>query len=356
MLIATLCPARHRTDRDLRDVAAQIKGGHHQLFPVNISATGSLAAQPCHLPRQLQRRIQRRRKTGPASAACPHCSHEHVGSGVANNRESHGELPHRSRQRQLGQLFVVIILTGEQSLRQSLHDHHGQSRQQHVVQLHAGKFPLGHPAPLHALPHVARALGKLRRGPGKGVEQPDDALVTGKGRLAQGVVVRVGLGDDLVRIGHGLAVVLGIPVHLPARRAPQLFHLFVVGPCPDGRGDSTVRRGDGQHAQVRHVLPGIDLAVTDQRHAPPRLELHGLAGQVIVDIAEAALHVGAGREHLTHQAHAPCTELGQPARDVDQPHIANGREDSRQLHEGRIQVHGQRIVDQVLAGLFSPLI
>ena len=129
----------------------------------------------------------------------------------------------------------------------------------------------------------------------------------------------------------------------------------MVGPCPDGRGDSTVRRGDGQHAQVRHVLPGIDLAVTDQRHAPPRLELHGLAGQVIVDIAETALHVGAGCEHLPHQAHAPRTKLRQTARDVDQPHVANGREDRRQLHEGRIQVHGQRIVDQVLAGLFSHL-
>ena len=150
-------------------------------------------------------------------------------------------------------------------------------------------------------------------------------------------------------------MVFGIPVHLPASRAPQLFHLFVVGPCPDCRGYHTVRNGDGQHTQVRHVLPGIDLAVTDQRHAPPRLKLHGLAGQVIVDIAEATLHVGAGREHLPHQSHAPRTELGQPARDVDQSHVANGREDSRQLHEGRIQVHGQRIVDQVLASLFSRL-
>ena len=46
LLIAAACPARHRTDRDLRNVAAQIKGGHHQLFPVKVSATGSLAAAP----------------------------------------------------------------------------------------------------------------------------------------------------------------------------------------------------------------------------------------------------------------------------------------------------------------------
>ena len=150
-------------------------------------------------------------------------------------------------------------------------------------------------------------------------------------------------------------MVLGIPVHLPARRAPQLFHLFMVGPCPDGRGDSTVRCGDGQHAQVRHILPGIDLAVTNQGHAPPRLKLHGLAGQVIVDIAEAALHVGAGREHVPHQAHAPCTDLGQSARNIDQSHVADGREDSRQLHESGLYVHGERIVDQVLAGQLSRL-